>query len=83
MSSNFIHIELKNKSIKNVEKIMKLFKSSIGIGKINPNYSFIPNKKVLSNKFIFKLKDDPSRGYINQNFKLVIIKNLLKKIMQK
>ena len=79
MSCTFIHIELKNKSYKYKKKMLELFKSSIGIGKINPNYSYISIKYALSNKIIFKLKDDPSRGYINQNFEIIYNKKFIKK----
>ena len=79
MSCNFIHIELKNKNYKYKEKMLELFKSSIGIGKINHNYSYISIKYALSNKIIFKLKDDPSRGYINQPHEISYNKKFIKK----
>ena len=83
MSCNFINIQLKNKNYinynKNKKKIFASFKSSIGNSIINPNYPYISNKNALCNKFIFKLKDDPSRGYINQYFEIIYNKKIIKK----
>ena len=82
MSCNYIYIQIKNNSyinfMGNKNEILKL---SLG-NNIIPNYSYTSNisKKIsLSNKFIFKLKADPSRGYMNHNFDIIYNKNLIKK----